>query len=83
MDQLNKLTSNLVNKRISLTTIGYFYLNCNCTTDNCNTCTVQTKHMKRYKIVKTIGDGCFGNVVKAINKETGEVVSLRFLNKRN
>lgn len=30
--------------------------------------------MKRYKIMKIIGDGTFGSVAKAVNNETGEIV---------
>jgi serine/threonine protein kinase len=28
----------------------------------------------RYKIIKEVGDGTFGSVWRAINKQTGEVV---------
>lgn len=31
--------------------------------------------MNRYKITKTLGDGSYGSVLKAINVQTGEVVS--------
>lgn len=30
--------------------------------------------MNRYKILKELGDGTYGTVVKAVNKQTGEVV---------
>ena len=30
----------------------------------------------RYKIIKEVGDGTFGSVWRAINKQTGEIVSL-------
>jgi len=29
----------------------------------------------RYKLIKEVGDGTFGSVWRAINKQTGEVVS--------
>jgi protein kinase len=31
--------------------------------------------MDRYKIVKPLGDGTYGSVFKAINRQTGEIVS--------
>jgi hypothetical protein len=31
--------------------------------------------MNRYKIIKQLGDGAYGSVVKAINLENEEVVS--------
>lgn len=34
--------------------------------------------MNRYKVIKIIGDGTFGSVVKAVNQETGELVSCHF-----
>ena len=30
--------------------------------------------MNRYKTVKKLGDGTYGSVVKAVNKQTGELV---------
>jgi male germ cell-associated kinase len=30
--------------------------------------------MNRYKILKSLGDGTYGSVLKAVNKQTGEVV---------
>lgn len=30
----------------------------------------------RYKLIKEVGDGTFGSVWRAINKQTGEVVSV-------
>jgi protein kinase len=33
--------------------------------------------MERYKILKTVGDGSFGTVVKAVNRSTGEVVAIK------
>ena len=38
--------------------------------------------MDRYKIVKTIGDGTFGSVAKAINKATNEVVAIKKMKKK-
>lgn len=31
---------------------------------------------RRYKLIKEVGDGTFGSVWRAINKQTGEVVSV-------
>jgi protein kinase len=31
--------------------------------------------MNRYKVTKQLGDGTFGSVLKAVNRQTGEVVS--------
>ena len=33
--------------------------------------------MDRYKIIKTIGDGTYGSVVKACNKKTQEIVAIK------
>ena len=33
----------------------------------------------RYTIIKEVGDGTFGSVWRAINKQTGEVVSSMFI----
>ena len=30
--------------------------------------------MNRYKVTKKLGDGTYGSVLKAINRQTGEVV---------
>jgi protein kinase len=38
--------------------------------------------MDRYKIVKTIGDGSYGSVTKAINKTTGETVAIKKMKKK-
>jgi protein kinase len=32
--------------------------------------------MNRYQVTKQLGDGTYGTVMKAINRQTGEVVSL-------
>jgi len=34
-----------------------------------------TKLMKRYRVLKVIGDGTYGSVVRAQNIENGEIVS--------
>jgi protein kinase len=34
--------------------------------------------MNRYQVTKQLGDGTYGTVMKAINRQTGEVVSLIF-----
>ena len=33
--------------------------------------------MDRYKILKTLGDGTYGSVVKAINKQTNEETAIK------
>lgn len=35
--------------------------------------------MDRYKIIKEVGNGTFGSVWRALNKQTGEVVGLNVL----
>lgn len=31
--------------------------------------------MNRYKVTKQLGDGTYGSVLKAVNRQTGEIVS--------
>jgi len=38
--------------------------------------------MDRYKIIKTVGDGTYGSVVKAINKQTGDEVAIKKMKKK-
>jgi len=38
--------------------------------------------MDWYKIIKTVGDGTYGSVVKAVNKKTGEVVAIKKMKKK-
>jgi protein kinase len=38
--------------------------------------------MEKYKVVKTIGDGTYGSVAKAYDKETGEVVAIKKMKKK-
>ena len=38
--------------------------------------------MDKYKILKTIGDGTFGIVYKAVNKITGEIVAIKTMKKK-
>jgi len=38
--------------------------------------------MNKYKILKTLGDGTFGSVVKAINKKTRSIVAIKKMKKR-
>ncbi|KAJ4746359.1 Protein kinase superfamily protein [Rhynchospora pubera] len=38
--------------------------------------------MDRYKIIKEVGDGTFGSVWRAINKQTGEVVAVKKMKKK-
>ena len=38
--------------------------------------------MEKYKIIKTIGDGTYGSVSKAVNKETSEVVAIKKMKKK-
>ena len=36
--------------------------------------------MNRYTVTKQLGDGTYGSVLKAVNRQTGEVVSCRMSN---
>ena len=38
--------------------------------------------MNRYKIAKTIGDGAYGSVMKAVNLTTGEVVAIKKMKRK-
>eukprot|EP00879_Flechtneria_rotunda_P016532 GHRR01017301.1.p2 GENE.GHRR01017301.1~~GHRR01017301.1.p2 ORF type:complete len:103 (+),score=44.63 GHRR01017301.1:226-534(+) len=38
--------------------------------------------MNRYKVVKQLGDGTYGNVWKAINRQTGEVVAIKKMKRK-
>ncbi|GAB4846285.1 hypothetical protein Ancab_025285 [Ancistrocladus abbreviatus] len=38
--------------------------------------------MERYKIIKEVGDGTFGSVWRALNKQTGEVVAIKKMKKK-
>lgn len=38
--------------------------------------------MEKYSIVKTIGDGTYGSVLKAMNKRTGEIVAIKKMKKK-
>lgn len=38
--------------------------------------------MDRYKILKTVGDGTYGSVAKAINKATNETVAIKKMKKK-
>lgn len=38
--------------------------------------------MDRYRTIKTVGDGTYGSVLKAVNKKTGEVVAIKKMKKK-
>ena len=38
--------------------------------------------MERYTILKTLGDGTYGSVVKAMNRETREEVAIKKMKKK-
>ncbi|KAF9626127.1 hypothetical protein IFM89_030974 [Coptis chinensis] len=38
--------------------------------------------MDRYKIIKEVGDGTFGSVWRAINKQTGEIVAIKKMKRK-
>ncbi|KAJ4901578.1 Protein kinase superfamily protein [Raphanus sativus] len=38
--------------------------------------------MERYNLIKEVGDGTFGNVWRAVNKQTGEVVAIKKMKKK-
>lgn len=43
---------------------------------------VEIKNMERYKIIKEVGNGTFGSVWRALNKQTGEVVAIKKMKKK-
>ncbi len=38
--------------------------------------------MDRYKIVKQLGDGTYGEVLKATNKQTAEIVAIKRMKRK-
>jgi protein kinase len=38
--------------------------------------------MQRYKVTKQLGDGTYGSVFKAVNKQTGEVVAIKKMKRK-
>ena len=38
--------------------------------------------MDKYSTVKTIGDGTYGSVIKAMNRRTGEIVAIKKMKKK-
>jgi protein kinase len=34
--------------------------------------------MNRYKVTKVLGDGSYGSVLKAVHRQTGEIVYIKF-----
>lgn len=38
--------------------------------------------MERYKVIKTVGDGTYGSVLKAVNRSNGEVVAIKKMKKK-
>ena len=38
--------------------------------------------MDRYKIVKQLGDGTYGEVLKATNKQSGEIVAIKRMKRK-
>jgi serine/threonine protein kinase len=38
--------------------------------------------MNRYKVTKQLGDGTYGSVLKAVNRQTGEVVAVKKMKKK-
>ena len=45
-------------------------------------CSSRTWRDIRYKLIKEIGDGTFGSVLRAINKQSGEVVTIKKMKKK-
>ncbi|XP_059642261.1 cyclin-dependent kinase F-4-like [Cornus florida] len=43
---------------------------------------LETQEMERYNIIKEVGDGTFGSVWRAINKQTGEVVAIKKMKRK-
>lgn len=38
--------------------------------------------MQRYRVTKQLGDGTYGSVFKAVNKQTGEVVAIKKMKRK-
>lgn len=38
--------------------------------------------MQRYRISKQLGDGTYGSVFKAVNRQTGEVVAIKKMKRK-
>ncbi|KAJ3690902.1 hypothetical protein LUZ61_020066 [Rhynchospora tenuis] len=38
--------------------------------------------MERYKVIKEVGDGTFGSVFRAVNKQSGEIVAIKKMKKK-
>ena len=38
--------------------------------------------MNRYKITKQLGDGTYGSVLRAVNRQTGEVTAIKKMKKK-
>lgn len=38
--------------------------------------------MNRYRVLKQLGDGTYGSVLKAVNRATGEVVAIKKMKKK-
>lgn len=38
--------------------------------------------MDKYNTVKTIGDGTYGSVIKAMNRKSGEIVAIKKMKKK-
>ena len=38
--------------------------------------------MDKYQSIKTIGDGTYGSVIKAMNRKTGEIVAIKKMKKK-
>ena len=38
--------------------------------------------MEKYNQLKTIGDGTYGSVIKAMNRRTGEIVAIKKMKKK-
>lgn len=38
--------------------------------------------MEKYNCIKTIGDGTYGSVIKAMNLKTGEIVAIKKMKKK-
>jgi serine/threonine protein kinase len=74
--QLDKLQKHLVSDHAQSGTLHHLH---NCTSTAY--APPEAKHVlcctaHRYKVVKQLGDGTYGNVWKAINRQTNEVVSV-------
>ncbi|KAK1306503.1 Cyclin-dependent kinase F-4 [Acorus calamus] len=58
------------------------FVNVNKVSQASKSCLSPAIKMDRYKIIKEVGDGTFGSVWRAINKQTGEIVAIKKMKRK-